>query len=306
MRVHLEPEFGSKRLDEIDVGSINRFRAKLLGKELSKKRINNILAVLSKALRYADDVGLITAPHKIGLFKVERPEIEAWELEQYARILAAAKVEGQAVYVAVCLAGEAGLRVGEVKALRWREDVDMVAKTITVNQQMRRGITGTPKGRTRRTVPMTLTLYEALRAMQVVREGFVVLDHIGRGETGRAKHEENVVKRLMNRLCRKAGLPESGWHRLRHSFGTHAATFGVNPWRLMTWMGHKRVDETMLYVHLAEQHRREFPAPVLKAGARETDPDDRILAMLSERCSAWQPRGSDKRKTPEIQVNLRG
>lgn len=306
MKIHLEPEFGSKRLDEIDVGAINRFRAKLLGKELSKKRINNVLAVLSKALRYADDIGLIKAPRKIGLFKVERPEIEAWELEQYARILAAAKQEGQAIYAAVCLAGEAGLRVGEVKALRWREDVDMVAKTITVNQQMRRGITGTPKGRTRRTVPMTVTLYEALRAMDVVREGYVVLDHIGRGETGRAKHEENVVKRLMERVCRKAGLPESGWHRLRHSFGTHAATFGVNPWRLMTWMGHKRVDETMLYVHLAEQHRREIPQPVLKAGAREIDPDDRILAMLGERCSAWQPRGSSKRITPEIQMNLGG
>ena len=46
-----------------------------------------------------------------------------------------AKVEGDEWYAAACLAGEAGLRVGEVKALRWREDVDMVAKTITVNQQ---------------------------------------------------------------------------------------------------------------------------------------------------------------------------
>ncbi len=306
MKIHLEPEFGSMRLDEIEVGAINRFRALLLTKELSKKRINNILAVLSKALRYADDVELIKAPRKIGLFKVERPEIEAWELEQYARILAAAKKEGAAVYAAACLAGEAGLRVGEIKALRWREDVDMVAKSITVNQQMRRGITGTPKGRTRRTVPMTATLYEALRAMEVVREGFVVLDHIGRGQQGRAKHEENVVKRLMNRICRLAGLPESGWHRLRHSFGTHAAMFGVNPWRLMTWMGHKRVDETMLYVHLAEQHRRDVPTPVLKAGARELDPDLRILAMLGERCSAWQPRGSEKRKTHENLVALVG
>ncbi len=43
---------------------------------------------------------------------------------------------------------------------------------------------------------------------------YVVLDHIGRGETGRAKHEENVVKRLMERVCRKAGLPESGWHHV--------------------------------------------------------------------------------------------
>src|SRR5688500_1748475 len=102
----------------------------------------------------------------------------------------------------------------------------------------------------------------------------------------------------MERICRKAGLPVSGCHRLRLSFGTHAACFGVNPWRLMTWMGHKRVDETMLYVHLAEQHRREVPKPVLKAGARELDPDLRILAMLSERYSVWQPRGSETRKTP--------
>lgn len=123
----------------------------------------------------------------------------------------------------------------------------------------------------------------------------VVLDHIGRGETGRAKCEENVVKRLMERLCRKAGLQEFGWHRLRHSFGTHAATFGVNPWRLMTWMGHKRVDETMLYVHVAEQHHREIPSAILKAGSCEVEPDCRVLAMLSERNSAWQHRGSDKR-----------
>jgi integrase len=298
---HLKPFFGEMKLDEIDVGAINRFRARLLEMKLSKKRINNILAVLSKALRYADDVKLISAPRKIGLLKVERPEIEFWELEEYARILAAAKKEGAAIYAATCLAGEAGLRVGEVKALRWREDVDLVARTITVNQQMRRGVVGTPKGRTRRTVPMTETLYEALRAMSVVREGYVVLDHIGLGVTRRAKHEENVIKRLMERLCRKAGLPESGWHRLRHSFGTHAATFGVNPWRLMTWMGHKRVDETMLYVHVAEQHRRAIPESVLRIGAAELDPDQRVLAMLGARGAvSWQQRANESTKPAEI------
>jgi hypothetical protein len=25
--------------------------------------------------------------------------------------------------------------------------------------------------------------------------------------------------------------------------------FGVNPWTLMTWMGHKTITETMRYVH---------------------------------------------------------
>ena len=86
----------------------------------------------------------------------------------------------------------------------------------------------------------------------------------------------------------------------------HRPMFGVNPWRLMTWMGHKRIDETMLYVHLAEQHRRVIPAAVLKAGARETDPDLRILAMLSERCVSWQQIGSKHEKTHETRMNLVG
>jgi len=48
---------------------------------------------------------------------VERPEIEAWDFEEYSRVLTSAKVEGDEWYVGACLAGEAGLRVGEVKAL---------------------------------------------------------------------------------------------------------------------------------------------------------------------------------------------
>jgi hypothetical protein len=51
-------------------------------------------------------------------------------------------------------------------------------------------------------------------------------------------------------------------------FGTHAALSGVNPWRLQTWTGHKRIDEAMLYVHVAEAHSRELPESVAGSGAR--------------------------------------
>jgi len=74
-------------------------------------------------------------------------------------------------------------------------------------------------------------------------------------------------------------------HTLRHSFGTHAALFGVNPWRLQSWMGHKRIDETMIYVHVAENHRRETPESILAAAAGEQDPDRRVLKMLGARGS---------------------
>src|SRR4029079_11671141 len=59
---HLKTAFGKLRLDEIDEAAIARFRATLVGRKLgetrvmSEKRINNILAVLSKSLRYASRV----------------------------------------------------------------------------------------------------------------------------------------------------------------------------------------------------------------------------------------------------------
>jgi integrase len=274
---HLKEAFGDVPLDQIGTGEIAEFRASLVEKGLSEKRINNILSVLSKPLKYALDVGLISKAPKVGLYKVERPEIEPWEFDEYARILASARIEGPDWYAAVCLAGEAGLRSGEVKALRWREHVDLIAKTLMIKQQTCYGVTTTPKGRTRRGVPMTSTLEQALLALPGPRDGYVV-----RNPDGSAKTDGQANASIL-RICRRAGLPEKRWHTLRHSYGTHAALCGVNPWTLQAWMGHKRIDETMLYVHVAKDHRRDLPPEVVSAGVGEPDPDRRILLMLGTR-----------------------
>ncbi len=86
-RCHLEAAFGALRLDEIGAGEVAAFRASLVEKKLSEKRINNILAVLSKPMKYAVDCELIAKSPKVGLYKVERPEITPWDFEQYARLL---------------------------------------------------------------------------------------------------------------------------------------------------------------------------------------------------------------------------
>jgi hypothetical protein len=57
----------------------------------------------------------------------------------------------------------------------------------------------------------------------------------------------------------------------------------VNPWRLQAWLGHKRIDETMIYVHVAEVHGRELPEEVQRAALGIMDPDARVLAMLGAR-----------------------
>lgn len=219
--------------------------------------------------------------------------------------MAAAEAEGADWHVAVLLGAEAGLRVGEIRALRI-DDLDMEAGTLTVCQQSRRGVMGSPKGGTRRTVPMTLTLRSALALHTKGRKGYVVADdddsiYKTDGESGRA------IERIYARakvIGVQAGLPwkdrSGAWHLLRHTFGTHAAHCGVNPWTLMRWMGHKRIDETMLYVNLADAHRRPLPAALVAAGAPETDPDRRVIAMLGARCSSVAVVSDAKEKAAYI------
>ena len=294
-RLRLKSEFGNKRLDEIGIAEIARFRAKLVKSGLHDKTINNTLAVLSKPLHYAADVGLIKAAPKVGLIKIERPEFVCWEIDEYARILEAAKLEPE-WYAGVCLAGEAGLRVGEIRALRWKPDVDLVARTITVNQQIRLGVVGTPKGRTRRTIPMTERLRKALLGLETIGSGYVFNNADG------TPKRDGQSKSAIYRVYARAGFGEhdGGWHVLRHSFGTHAALFGVNPWTLMRWMGHKRIDETMLYVNLADNHRRELDQRLLEAGAKEQDPDRRIVAMLGCRGTHVAPEVGSKTQVLDI------
>jgi integrase len=124
---------------------------------------------------------------------------------------------------------------------------------------------------------MTDALDKALRALETIREGFVVRNLDG------SQKSDGQANAVILRICRRAGLPEKRWHNLRHAFGTHAALFGVNPWRLQSWMGHKRIDETMIYVHVAEHHRREIPLHIIEAAKGEIDPDRRILKMLGAR-----------------------
>lgn len=293
-RVHLGDYFGAVKLDRIDAAMINAFRASKRDGVKSEKTLNNILAVLSKPLTYAAKVGVIDRAPAVGVAKVERPEPEFLELEQVAALVASAAVDRQPEYlVAMLLAVEAGMRIGEIKALQW-EHVDMRAKTITVAISVRpvKGtngkivdVFGPPKGRVRRTVQVSPALHDALRH-RLPRTGFVVP-----GDDGH-KHTQET-RSAMERISKRAGLAIGGeWHVLRHTFATHAAMLGCNPWRLNQWMGHARMEETMLYVSLAGSHRRDIPAEMMRVGEGVADPDLRILAMLSARTKlSWAADG---------------
>lgn len=300
----IKEPFGDLPLDRIDVEVINGFRARLRGlkrpdgeRQLAEKTVNNILAIVSTPLQYAEKCGLLTrAPH-VGVAKVERPDVEFLEFEEFYELLAAAQADGPTTVLAVLLAYEAGMRIGEIRALVW-EQLDMRARTITVDRQARvvrhadgkyRDTEGKPKGRRRRVVTMTPRLHAALADR--IRVG-----HVIGGEGGKRRTKEEY-RALAARLGRITGLGEkiSGWHIGRHTFGMHCALLGANPWLLQEWMGHARLEETQIYANLARAHGRAIPREVVTAGADLADladPTQRLLAQLAARGTA---EGSKKR-----------
>lgn len=293
---HIEPSIGSLSLDDIDIAVVNNLRAELAakdgrrGKKLSAKTRANIMGVLATALRYAFHAKVIRDMPAIKVKAVPPPPIEPWTFEEYGRLLGAA-LPVEPWSTAVLLAGESGLRIGEIVALDW-SDLDLVANTITIQRQERQGKLGPPKGGKARTVPMTARLAAHLRAVPRMRIGRVVAiagDPVTEGE---AKH-------ALERICRAAGLPARLWHRLRHTFATHAAMLGVGPVRLKNWLGHSTLNMTLRYVAFAEEQSWPIADEILVAGSTILHPDKRITAMLGARpiVESCQPGAKTSRRS---------
>ncbi len=117
-------------------------------------------------------------------------------------------------------------------------------------------------------------------------------------------HVECPVKPGLVGVYTRNPASHESFGRVGEAFGTHAALFGVNPWRLQLWMGHKRIDETMRYVHLAEAHRRPLPEAMVQAGQAETDPDRRVLALLGGRGHLMGTRGVLEAKKKPVSDGL--
>ena len=70
------------------------------------------------------------------------------------------------------------------------------------------------------------------------------------GDGGGPVSETSVGTYLRDAL-EAAALPHHTFHSLRHSFGTAMAAGGVPLGTLQAWMGHEKIDTTMIYAHYA-------------------------------------------------------
>ena len=163
-------------------------------------------------------------------------------------VQAAGKIDTRTL-VAVLLGGDAGLRRGEIVALR-RSDVDLRRRQLKVEINDWKGIVDTPKGGRGRVVPMTEALFEALTKNRHLRGDRVLTFDDGSPVPGHA------LRDWVERAQRRAGLAATGnMHILRHTFCSHLAMRGAPAKAIQDLAGHQHLSTTMRYMHLSPSER---------------------------------------------------
>jgi len=254
--LHLVPALGNLRLDEVAPRQIEEYKGLMLKEGLSPKTVNNHLVVLRRMLAVAEEWELIDHVPKFKWLKVPEAEFDFLSFEESERLLSAGQGEWSTM---IAVAMKAGLRQGEILALRWR-DVDWVAEKINVRQSVVRGIVGAPKGWRSREVPLSPELLSALKGHRHLRGELVFCDEDGHMRT------KNECRRPLYDTCKRAGLREIGWHVLRHSFASQLVMRGVPLRVVQDLLGHRDIKTTMRYAHLSP-HMGQDAVALLDIGA---------------------------------------
>jgi integrase len=141
----------------------------------------------------------------------------------------------------------AGLRLGELLALRWR-DVNFAGHALTVGRAMSAGVeSSTKSGRVRR-LPLPDQAAAALDRMSR-REDFTGADErVFCNPLGRTL-DPSALRRRYRRAQAAAGLRALRWHDLRHTYGSLLAAAGVDLVTIQAAMGHSALATTGRYLH---------------------------------------------------------
>ncbi len=148
----------------------------------------------------------------------------------------------------VRVAAYAGLRLGELLALRW-SDIDFAGSTITVRSALSGGVVmpSTKSGRIRR-VPLTNQAARALDELSRRRDYLGPDDFVFCNALGRHLNPSALRKRY-KRAQAAAGVAPLRFHDLRHTFGSLLAAADVDLVTIQAVLGHSALATTSRYLH---------------------------------------------------------
>ena len=135
----------------------------------------------------------------------------------------------------VTVAVNTGMRKGELLNLKWK-DVNLEQGIISLLDT---------KNNERRDIPMDET----------ARKVFQDLDRTGEYVFGKGDRHIFARRKSFDSAVRESGISDFRFHDLRHTFASNLVMEGVDIMTVKELMGHKTLDMTLRYAHLAPNHK---------------------------------------------------
>lgn len=254
-----------KRLDEIRLQDAQVMADILAARGLSDSRVRHVMFCLRAMFNWALPRGYAAINPCIGLSlpaPEENPRERIATVQEAMLLTAALQVPDRTAFA---LATYAGLRAGELLALRWG-DVDFGLSTVRIDRAVdtTAGVVVAPKSRAaHRNVPIQDRLHAVLEDHRAERGGGGLLFPAHRPRRGVSDGTEHfwslsALHRRLKKRWEAAGLEPIGLHESRHTFASMLIDAGLSPKAIQTYMGHSSITITFdRYGHLLPGHEAE-------------------------------------------------
>lgn len=270
LRLYILPRFGQLQVTAIQRDQVKEFLSDWSARgELSRNTLRLMLCTLRVILNHAVEDGIIehNPAEKLGGFtKTEKPvrQAEALTRAETETFLASVMVLCPEFYPLFLMALRAGLRKGELIAVKWGdiqfgESAEDPNRYILVQRNYSHGRFTTPKSKKPRRVDLSRELRAVLLELRDKRmlDAFVSGkagvgdDLVFRSSAGTVLDPDNLVHYRFLPCLEHAGLRRFRFHDLRHTYGSLLIQDGAPLAYVKEQMGHSSIQITVdTYGHL--------------------------------------------------------
>jgi integrase len=254
---YLLPVFGPMYLCDITRVKVQTFLASKRQQDYAGSTVPSMRTTLSKVLQSAVDWGYLGENPTRGTHIGDRQPVRERVFLMPPQIRQLLAVLPEPCRTLVLLAVLTGLRIGELLALRWKH-ADFLRGAIEVRESVCEGKFGTPKTRSsRRDVPMSGVLREAVLAHRARCGSLNLVALLFASGAGTPLNPKNLLRRVLQPACKKAGVPLVSWHSFRHSHATLLSETGESLKTAQAILGHSDLETTLnVYTHAIPASQR--------------------------------------------------
>jgi len=258
---HLLNFFGGMKFSSLSPKLIFDFIQKKKSEGLSIKYISDMIVILKGLAKYTAKT--YHCANEIVDIEISRPpkkELKLYSKSEQGTLKSALLEEIGPTRLGILLCLYTGIRIGELCALKW-SDVDFNTSVLYISktcQRIKSGsstklvITAPKSASSARIIPIPKFLLDILKDFAPSNHNCYFL----------SENEKIIEPRTMQyrfkSILKKANLPSTNFHSLRHIFATNCIEIGFDVKTLSEILGHRTVEITLnRYVHSSMSRKRE-------------------------------------------------